>query len=146
MSAPASISCLSPPGLVLGARVSGDWTRALNTYAIQEKDTTLNEKSSAVQVQVMLDGAYGGNSLDLGRYEHVLLIAGGSGATFAVGLLDDIIGRCARLRRRAGEVTKRIEFVWSVKSFGNSSIDIKNNWPGLFTEFIQVQSSGSLLN
>jgi hypothetical protein len=29
-------------------------------------------------VQVMLDGPYGGCSIDLGRYESVLLVAGGS--------------------------------------------------------------------
>lgn len=122
MSAPPSISCLSPPGLVLGARVMGDWTRALNTYAMQEIENISCEKpisGGGVQVQVMLDGAYGGCSVDLGRYESVLLIAGGSGATFTLGLLDDIIGRCVRLGRRGGEVTNKIEFAWCVKSFGS---------------------------
>jgi ferric-chelate reductase len=71
-----------------------------------------------VQVQVMLDGAYGGCSVDLGRYESVLLVAGGSGATFTIGLLDDIVGRCVRLGRRGGEVTRKIEFAWCIKSFG----------------------------
>src|SRR5262245_3222321 len=106
MSAPASVSCLSPPGLMLGARVNGDWTQALNTYSKQVNDSNLDEKSSeGVQMQVMLDGAYGGSSVDLGQYETILLIAGGSGVTFTLGLLDDIVGRCMRLKRRGGEVT-----------------------------------------
>jgi ferric-chelate reductase len=127
MSAPASISCLSQRGLSLGARVNGDWTSALNAYAVKEKndyDSMRREKpgGSQVRVQVMLDGPYGGCSVDLGRCEDVLLVAGGSGVTFTLGLLDDIVGRCVRLGRRGGEVTKKIEFAWCVKSFGASCL------------------------
>ncbi|KAG6377928.1 hypothetical protein JVT61DRAFT_14717 [Boletus reticuloceps] len=66
----------------------------------------------------MIDGPYGGSSVDLGQYESVLLVAGGSGITFTLGLLDDIIGRCVKLRRRGGERTRRIEFAWCIRSFG----------------------------
>lgn len=72
-------------------------------------------------VQVMIDGPYGGCSTDLGRYESVLLVAGGSGATFTLGLLDDIVGRVVRLGRKGGEVTRRIEFAWCIRSFGKLS-------------------------
>jgi hypothetical protein len=72
-----------------------------------------------VPIQVMLDGPYGGCNVDLGDYETVLLFAGGSGITFTLGLLDDIVGRCVRNRRKTGERTKRIEFAWCIKSFGN---------------------------
>jgi len=65
-----------------------------------------------------VDGPYGGCGLDLGRYETALLFAGGAGATFTLGLLDDIVGRCVRLGRPNGERTRRIEFAWCVKSFG----------------------------
>jgi hypothetical protein len=71
-----------------------------------------------VPVQVMIDGPYGGCSIDLGRYESILLFAGGAGATFTLGLLDDIVGRCVKLGRRNGEITKRIEFAWCIRSFG----------------------------
>jgi len=125
MSAPPASSCLSSPALMLGARVNGDWTRALNAYARAEKDAECCEKESdeirGTQVQVMLDVPYGGCSVDLGRYESALLIAGGSGATFTLGVLDDIVARCAKLRRMGGERTKRIEFAWCTKSF--ASID-----------------------
>ena len=69
----------------------------------------------------MLDGPYGGSSVDLGRYESALLVAGGSGVTFTLGLLDDIIGRCIKLGRSRGERTRRIEFVWCIRSFGDFS-------------------------
>ncbi|KAL0060941.1 ferric-chelate reductase Frp1 [Marasmius tenuissimus] len=125
MNAPPSISAMSNSntagGIILGARVRGDWTKALNSYAESESERTSEKPSTRaieVPVHVMLDGPYGGCSLDLGSYESILLIAGGSGATFTLGLLDDIIGRCIRLRRRNGEKTRRIEFAWWIRSFG----------------------------
>ncbi|KAG1787191.1 uncharacterized protein HD556DRAFT_1410626, partial [Suillus plorans] len=50
----------------------------------------------------MLDGPYGGSSVDL--------VSGGSGVTFTLGLLDDIVGRCVKLGRSQEERTRRIEF------------------------------------
>lgn len=116
----------------------GDWTKALNDYAretakvIQKQAEDCEDEkkqvdvagsapvvpSPEVPVQVMIDGPYGGCSIDLGRYESVLLFAGGAGATFTIGLLDDIVGRCVKMKRQGGEVTKRIEFAWCVRSFG----------------------------
>ncbi|KAH7911479.1 iron reductase [Hygrophoropsis aurantiaca] len=132
LSAPPSRSCLSNPGMYLAARVHGDWTRALYTYARKEhaRLSQLCEKQSQDElgdasgsgpgalVQVMLDGPYGGSSVDLGRYESALLVAGGSGITFTLGLLDDIVGRCVKLDRAGGEITRRIEFAWCIRSFG----------------------------
>jgi ferric-chelate reductase len=115
MSAPPSSSCLTSPGLLLAARVNGDWSRALNAYAMKEKDSG---DEWGPQVQVMMDGPYGGCSLDLGLYESILLVAGGSGVSFTLGLLDDIVARCVKLGRREGERTTRIEFAWCTRSFG----------------------------
>lgn len=125
LTAPPSASCLSSPGLVLAARVTGDWSRALNLYAQKLKEEIADEPivEHGAQVQVMIDGPYGGCSVDLGDFESVLLVAGGSGATFTLGLLDDIVGRCIRLGRKGGERTRRIEFAWCVRSFGNSFIN-----------------------
>ena len=148
----------------MGARVNGDWSNALNTYAnenggapLSSADIKKHGKASVevqdaegkiyalsdskrqsfasgvsfgapelpnwvlnggAQVQVMLDGPYGGSGVDLGEYESVFLVAGGSGITFTVGLLDDIVGRCSRLERAGGERTRAIEFVWCIRSFG----------------------------
>ncbi|KAG1809121.1 iron reductase [Suillus subaureus] len=121
LSATPSHSCLSSPGFLLAARNDGDWTRALNNYTRKEQERLQINKSegdSAAFVQVMLDGPYGGSSVDLGLHESVLLIAGGSGVTFTLGLLDDIIGRCVKLGRSQGERTRRIEFTWCIRSFG----------------------------
>lgn len=122
LSAPPSHSCLSSPGFLLAARSDGDWTQALNNYTRKEQERLQikenSECDSAAFVQVMLDGPYGGSSVDLGLYESVLLIAGGSGVTFTLGLLDDIVGRCVKLGRSQGERTRRIEFTWCIRSFG----------------------------
>ena len=120
MNAPSPVSVIPSQTLSLAAKVKGDWTRALNKYATEEQARLGNEKGElpGVPVQVMIDGPYGGCGVDLGRYESAFLIAGGSGATFNLSLLDDIIARCVKLGRPGGEMTRRIEFVWCIKSYG----------------------------
>ncbi|KAF5378453.1 hypothetical protein D9615_007065 [Tricholomella constricta] len=132
------------PGILLGARAVGGWTRALNQYAERQEreqeqeqaaddgpstSTLDNERLPApVPVQVMFDGPYGGCSLELTEYERVLLIAGGSGATFAIGVLDELVAACLAAARTgtgtgAGEKgttkTRKIHFVWCTRSFGS---------------------------
>lgn len=109
--------------IVLGARLAGDWTRALHNYASMEQGRIAvynDEKIESVRVPVYvtIDGPYGGCSLDLGEYENVLLTAGGAGVTFILGLLDDIVGRIVRHQRGRGERTRRIEFAWAIRSYG----------------------------
>ncbi len=60
-----------------------------------------------VPVQVMIDGPYGGCSVDLGEYETALLVAGGSGITFALGVLDDIVGRVVRKGQASSWIARR---------------------------------------
>ena len=88
-------------------------TKALVT----EKDRIVEDSQFLyeVPVQVMIDG---GSSVDLGDHETVLLFSGGSGVTLIPGLLDDIVGQCMKKGRMNGERTRRIEFAWSVRSFG----------------------------
>ena len=127
LNAPSPLSNVSSRTLTLGSRAIGDWSRALHAYAQREKDLILSalgteklrdDQSIGVPVQVMIDGPYGGCSIDLGEYESVLLLSGGSGVTFTLGMLDDIVGRVVKLGRKGGERTKRIEFAWCIRSFG----------------------------
>ncbi|KAJ7702677.1 hypothetical protein B0H17DRAFT_1176047 [Mycena rosella] len=48
------------------------------------------------EAHLILDEPYGGPTLHVGDYARVLLFAGGSGATFTLGVLDDLMG-CATL-------------------------------------------------
>ncbi|KAF8587338.1 iron reductase [Ramaria rubella] len=137
LNAPAPISCVSSGELILAAKVSGDWTRALNEAARREEKTC--------RMSVMMDGPYGGSTVDIGEYESALLISGGSGATFTLGLLDDIVGRVVNAKRKGGERTKRVEFAWCIKSFGSISwfspmlLDIANKVQGSSLELhIQI--------
>ncbi|KDQ19799.1 hypothetical protein BOTBODRAFT_152296 [Botryobasidium botryosum FD-172 SS1] len=116
------LTSASARGITLAARACGDWTRALNALA-RSRSTAGPDGNSETEkrferVTVMLDGPYGGLGFDVGDFESVLLVSGGSGATFTIGILDDIIGRIKRFGRRNGERTKRIEFVWYIRSFG----------------------------
>jgi len=121
-NAPTSMSCIANRSIILGARVTGDWSRALNRYASMEQARIAQdneEKLDAVRVpvHVMIDGPYGGCQLDLGEYGNVLLAAGGAGVTFILGLLDDLVGRVVRHQRGRGERTRRVEFAWAIRSF-----------------------------
>jgi ferric-chelate reductase len=125
-NAPSSISCAASHSIVLGARATGDWTRALARHASGEQERIATENGDKVDavrvpVHVMIDGPYGGCRLDLGDYEDVLLVAGGAGVTFTLGLLDDLVGRIVRHQRLRGERTLRVEFVWVVRSIGELS-------------------------
>ncbi len=113
MNAPSSISCYSRGSLVLGVRACGDWSEAINLVA---QEANGNEKEG--KLMVMLDGPYGGCSIDIGEYEKLLLIAGGSGVTFTLALLDDLIGRVVRLGSKRGECTNYVHFVWCIRSWG----------------------------
>ncbi|GLB41559.1 putative FAD-binding domain containing protein [Lyophyllum shimeji] len=59
---------------------------------------------------VMLDGPYGGVHGSLGAYDRVVLLAGGSGVSFTVPLLLDLLKGLAEKRVR----TKHIHFLWAV--------------------------------
>ncbi|VDB95683.1 unnamed protein product [Peniophora sp. CBMAI 1063] len=135
-SAPLSHSVTSSRALLLAARATGDWSRSLSSYARAElerlalsdpkKPLRFNEAGlgldadevDGAEIQVALDGPYGGLSIDLGEYESALLVAGGAGMSAIVGVLDDIVGRVVRLGRRGGEKTRRVQVVWCVRSFG----------------------------
>ncbi|KAF8315153.1 hypothetical protein DL93DRAFT_2079335 [Clavulina sp. PMI_390] len=108
-----SQSDVHPGGLTLAVRACGDWTRALNAFAQAGPGSKGREHAT-----VILDGPYGGSSLDFGDFESVLLVSGGSGVTFTLGILDDLVGRIVKLRRSRGERTRRVVFAWYIRSFG----------------------------
>ena len=75
--------------------------------------------SCSVPVYVIVDGLCGGCSIDPSAFETVMCLSGGSGATFTIGPLDELVGKC--LRRTWQVVTRKIEFVWFIRSFGENS-------------------------
>ncbi|PLW50847.1 hypothetical protein PCASD_01159 [Puccinia coronata f. sp. avenae] len=124
--------------LLLVAKAAGDYTERIyhlarqtqadNPYdkAIEAKFTSSeikNEsKESAMTTQgnlytdtsyhVLIDGPYGTFFTDMTRYRTVLLCAGGSGFTYCMAALEDIIGQSAKTGR---SLTKYIHVVWSLR-------------------------------
>ncbi|KAJ7701243.1 ferric reductase like transmembrane component-domain-containing protein [Mycena rosella] len=118
LCAPLDTTCLAPPpGLLLAARACGPWSRALHAFGQDFSENFEGAKggSEGRAVYLVLDGPYGGPTLDPGAYDDVLFLAGGSGVTATLGLLDDLVGRCVRRARARGERTRRVEWVWCVK-------------------------------
>ncbi|RDX54024.1 hypothetical protein OH76DRAFT_1057624 [Lentinus brumalis] len=85
------------------ARVHGGITTRLRAVA---------EQGSLKTSRVLLDGPYGGVEANFQVYDRVLLLGGGSGVTFVVPLLLDIIRRS-----KSGELTcRRVHLVWAVRT------------------------------
>ncbi|GAA5871904.1 hypothetical protein JCM16303_000911 [Sporobolomyces ruberrimus] len=102
-------------------RVHKGFTLKLKERAIQEaerlaSDPTKDEETSIRLSPILTEGPYGHN-LRLHRYESVVLIVGGTGVTFAVGFLLDLVRRARsdQLQSTRKIVTKRVTFVWSVR-------------------------------
>ncbi|KAM6491232.1 Ferric reductase like transmembrane component domain containing protein [Amanita muscaria] len=156
-SHPLTIMCAPPSegtnaseyagsGILLGARAVGDWTKALNEFALREgkklRAQRLNSEeeeltdATPVPVHVMIDGPYGGCSVDPSSYETVLLVSGGSGVTFTIGVLDALVGKYIR----SGPdqvVTRKIEFVWFIRSYGQI------NWFASLLKTIALHASSA---
>jgi ferric-chelate reductase len=131
-NAPSSSLSSTPRGIILYAKVCGDWTRRLHSLARDvatlEEEEDAEEREKFIQdenegkasvggmehpgkrVTVMIDGPYGGLKLDLGEYEAVLLVAGGSGITFVLGAIEEAI----RVKE-AGRGPSKVEVAWVVR-------------------------------
>jgi predicted ferric reductase len=66
----------------------------------------------STKIMVLVDGPYG-SSTDPAIFECAMFVAGGTGATFVLPVLNDLLRRM-----RAGKhvVTKRIHFIWAARS------------------------------
>ncbi|KAI1353520.1 ferric reductase NAD binding domain-containing protein [Xylaria sp. FL0043] len=95
---PFTIVASEPMELIINTH-SG-FTRDLHQYASQNPGTNL---------RVSVEGPYG-TSPDPMEYDKVVLVAGGSGATFTIGLAADMI------RRLSPDSGKQIEFIWVSRS------------------------------
>jgi len=136
-NAPSMPGSASPRGIILYAKVSGDWTRRLHSIATDLSEDTVENKGSEMEkflqsiegtgniglshpgkkVTVMIDGPYGGLKMDLGDYETVLLVAGGSGITFVLGAIEEAI----RVKA-GGHGPILVQVAWVVKDMCKSCL------------------------
>lgn len=70
----------------------------------------LAEARPNISVRVLLDGPYGGVNTDaVRRVDTLLVVAGGSGASFSLGIVDDALRRC-HIYQKTGQ---RIQIVYA---------------------------------
>lgn len=69
------------------------------------------------RVTVMIDGPYGGLKLDLGEYESVLLVGGGSGITFVLGAIEEVL----RVKEN-GKGPSKVDVAWVVRDLCESPL------------------------
>lgn len=99
-SHPFTIAATAPVEFVVNAY--DGFTRDLHEYAVAHPGARL---------RVSVDGPYG-TFPDPMAFDRVVLIAGGSGATFTFGLAVNM------LEKMGPESTKNITFIWAVKKHG----------------------------
>ena len=69
------------------------------------------EKGPWHTYRAFIDGPYGGTKRDIHSFDHVVLIAGGSGITALISHLLDLIKRM----RDGKAVTKKVQIIWALK-------------------------------
>ncbi|KAK7052300.1 iron reductase [Favolaschia claudopus] len=99
----------SSEGLVLMVKKSGDWTSKLFDFA---KSGGLTEAGVGRNVKVVLEGPYGGPGHAMFHsYSAAVFIVGGSGISFAMSAIQDLIEKDLRGQSRV----KIIELIWTVQ-------------------------------
>ncbi|KAI5923191.1 ferric reductase NAD binding domain-containing protein [Camillea tinctor] len=98
---PFTIAASEPMELIINT-YSG-FTRDLHNYAA---------KNPGASLKVSVEGPYGTNP-DPMNYDKIVLVAGGSGATFTFGVTADILGRMTQ------DSKQQIDFIWAVRGHDN---------------------------
>ncbi|GAD92840.1 hypothetical protein PVAR5_1436 [Paecilomyces variotii No. 5] len=98
---PFTMLATDPPEFII--RVHDGFTRDLWRYASK----TSGEHEKEKKLRCSIDGGYG-QVLDFKKFDRVVLIAGGSGASFTFAVAMDLI------RKESG--VKCIDFIWVVRS------------------------------
>ncbi|EMD32448.1 hypothetical protein CERSUDRAFT_88076 [Gelatoporia subvermispora B] len=109
-------------GLVLIVKAAGDWTNRLYDLARTAAAAGYSEKQvdaetqGPASVKMMIEGPYGGpGHAMLNSFSGILLVAGGSGITFALAAAEELIQTV-----RAGKSRVRhARIVWSVPDASN---------------------------
>lgn len=118
LAANSVVAASTDRGIELYARSCGKrtWTDDLYRFATAPRSTPASTtRRTPIYIPCLLEGPYGGlptysSPAFLEDTESVLFVAGGSGMSFVVGVLDELVGR--RLRAKKGG---RVDIVWVVR-------------------------------
>ena len=106
--------------VVLLVRVRQGLTRRLYDLAVEDHEKRVGGFPTAALSPCWAEGPYG-NLSHLDYYQTVMLIAGGSGASFTTSVMLDIVRRARGMafgHRDVSVATVRLTFVWIIKSQG----------------------------
>jgi len=78
-----------------------------------KQETREAQNAEVVRYRAMLNGPYGGSHSDLAAFDSVCLIAGSTGITFTLSVLQDIADRSTLSGKKLP--VRRVHFVWCVK-------------------------------
>ena len=107
----ASVSrCPSGEGLVLMVKKAGDWTNKLYDLAQRADYSEANGMGGCVQV--IVEGPYGGPGHAIfASFSGAMFVAGGSGITFALAAVQDLMKKDLEYRSRI----RAMELVWCIQ-------------------------------
>ncbi|KAK1220752.1 hypothetical protein PQX77_016466 [Marasmius sp. AFHP31] len=93
---------------------------------ITSKLARMAEGKRASRLRVIIDGPYGGLPCSLTDFDHVYLLAGGTGATFTIPILANLVGKTGNVKsiEFIASVKKRDAANWIVDSLSDRNIDI----------------------
>ncbi|KAI0699751.1 iron reductase [Cerioporus squamosus] len=111
----ASVSrCSSGEGLVLMVKKAGDWTTKL--YEVAQRADYGEANGLGGSVRVMVEGPYGGPGHAIfSSFSGAMFVAGGSGITFALAAVQDLMKKDLECRSRV----RALELVWCIQDPSN---------------------------
>lgn len=97
------------------ARTGG--TKRFHRFATRRNELSASHNSHMIQRKLVgVEGPYGTHR-PLHQFDSVVFLAGGTGATFTVPLMRDLVQRWKNSQQGTwGIVTKRVRFVWVIKA------------------------------
>ncbi|KAF8347435.1 hypothetical protein F5887DRAFT_1172715 [Amanita rubescens] len=121
----SNIDLIEEQGLVLICKKAGGWTSKLFDMAKAppvDSGATLTNRT----VKILIEGPYGGPGHAIfASYSAVVMIIGGSGITFALSTIQDLVQKGLRGDSRV----KVIELVWMVQSPGSCLSSLVKSCP-----------------
>jgi ferric-chelate reductase len=109
---PFTIASASGDGLALMVKKGGDWSNKLYNMATESDAIYSGDGGGATKATVWVEGPYGGvGNTMMDSYSGAVFVVGGSGITFALSSITDLVQKDFRRSSRL----KVIHLVWSVQ-------------------------------
>jgi ferric-chelate reductase len=123
-SHPFTIAGIGSDGMTLMCKKAGDWTN--NLYAVAARGDSAysgGEGGKSKSAHIIIEGPYGGPGHTMfDSFSGAMFVAGGSGITYALCAVQDLIQKDVAGRSRV----KVIELVWSVQDAGTLFFSLFN--------------------